>query len=98
MDDGYTEHSGCPVISGEKWITTAWLREGVTAEDNADLYDPEGIKILSSDEYYPSEPEAESEEGSLQEQEVGLTGEREELWKIFPSSHHLERIKSRLLL
>ena len=22
--DGYTEHSGCPVLKGEKWITTVW--------------------------------------------------------------------------
>jgi prolyl 4-hydroxylase len=27
MDDGYTEHSGCPVIKGEKWITTVWMRD-----------------------------------------------------------------------
>ena len=42
MDDGYTEHSGCPVLEGEKWITTAWMREGVTADDHAELYDPRG--------------------------------------------------------
>jgi hypothetical protein len=30
MDEGYTEHSGCPVIKGEKWITTVWMREGVS--------------------------------------------------------------------
>ena len=29
MDDGYTEHSGCPVLEGEKWITTVWMRDGV---------------------------------------------------------------------
>jgi len=28
MDPGFTEHSGCPVLEGEKWITTAWMREG----------------------------------------------------------------------
>ena len=22
MDDGFTEHSGCPVLEGEKWIST----------------------------------------------------------------------------
>ncbi|KAJ1397439.1 hypothetical protein B484DRAFT_301685, partial [Ochromonadaceae sp. CCMP2298] len=27
MDDGYTEHSGCPVTQGEKWITTVWMRD-----------------------------------------------------------------------
>ena len=30
MDPGFTEHSGCPVIVGEKWISTAWMRYGVT--------------------------------------------------------------------
>ena len=29
MDDGYTEHSGCPVLEGEKWITVVWMRDGV---------------------------------------------------------------------
>ena len=46
MDDGYTEHSGCPVLEGEKWITTAWMREGVTEDDPWDLYDPRGVLIL----------------------------------------------------
>ena len=46
MDDGYTEHSGCPVLEGEKWITTAWMREGVTADDPWDLYDPMGVLVL----------------------------------------------------
>jgi hypothetical protein len=48
MDDGYTEHTGCPVLEGEKWITTMWMREGVTAEENWTIYDPSGIKILES--------------------------------------------------
>ena len=32
MDNGGTEHSGCPLRSGEKWIATMWYREGVTPE------------------------------------------------------------------
>ena len=28
MDEGFTEHQGCPVISGEKMISTMWMREG----------------------------------------------------------------------
>jgi hypothetical protein len=46
MDTGYTEHSGCPIIQGEKWITTAWLRQGVTKEDPWNDYDPSGIPIF----------------------------------------------------
>lgn len=29
MDDGFTEHSGCPVVEGEKKIVTQWIRLGV---------------------------------------------------------------------
>jgi hypothetical protein len=32
MDDGLTEHSGCPVLEGEKWIVTASFREGVNSQ------------------------------------------------------------------
>ena len=32
MDDGGTEHSGCPLRRGKKWIATMWYREGVTPE------------------------------------------------------------------
>lgn len=44
LDNGYTEHSGCPVISGEKWIATAWMREGVSKEYPHDFYDPSGYR------------------------------------------------------
>eukprot|EP00428_Durinskia_dybowskii_P068397 CAMPEP_0170393890 /NCGR_PEP_ID=MMETSP0117_2-20130122/20965_1 /TAXON_ID=400756 /ORGANISM="Durinskia baltica, Strain CSIRO CS-38" /LENGTH=419 /DNA_ID=CAMNT_0010650121 /DNA_START=212 /DNA_END=1471 /DNA_ORIENTATION=+ len=49
MDDGYTEHSGCPVLEGEKWITTVWMREGVSESQPWHLSDPTGIRIM--DEY-----------------------------------------------
>lgn len=39
MDEGLTEHSGCPVEKGEKWIATAWLRQGVSLLENAYLFD-----------------------------------------------------------
>ena len=34
MDNGRTEHSGCPLRKGRKWIATMWFREGVTPERN----------------------------------------------------------------
>ena len=49
MDTGYTEHSGCPIVKGEKWIATAWLREGVSAEDSWMRFDPEGIPLMALD-------------------------------------------------
>jgi len=33
MDNGFTEHSGCPVIEGEKKIVTQWVRAGVDREN-----------------------------------------------------------------
>jgi hypothetical protein len=33
MDDGFTVHSGCPVIEGEKKIATQWVRLGVDDEN-----------------------------------------------------------------
>jgi len=52
MDVGYTEHSGCPVIEGEKWITTLWMRDGVSAQEPWTLFDPSGIRMLSPDGHY----------------------------------------------
>lgn len=49
MDDGYTEHSGCPVIEGEKWITTVWMRDGVSEEEPWHLFDPDGVRMMDED-------------------------------------------------
>ena len=32
MDNGHTEHTGCPTREGRKWIATMWYRTGVTKE------------------------------------------------------------------
>lgn len=45
----YTEHSGCPVLSGEKWITTAWMRDGVSKADPWTLFDPTGVRLLEEE-------------------------------------------------
>lgn len=44
LDIGYTEHSGCPIRQGEKWIATAWMREGVSLDHPHSLYDPSGFR------------------------------------------------------
>lgn len=43
-----TEHSGCPVMEGEKWITTFWMREGVTELDPWTHYDPSGVRMMTA--------------------------------------------------
>ena len=46
MDDNrYTEHSGCPVVEGEKWIATFWMREGVSKTDPWTNFDPNGRRM-----------------------------------------------------
>ena len=62
MDEGFTEHSGCPVLEGEKWITTFWMRENVTAENPWTVYDPSGVKI---------------EDTAAIAQEISVTGDEE---------------------
>ena len=49
MDDGFTEHSGCPVREGDKWITTVWMREGVSLEQPWSLFDPTGVKMVTQE-------------------------------------------------
>ena len=46
MDDGDTQHSGCPVLRGEKWITTVWMREGVDEHNVWSGFDPQGLPII----------------------------------------------------
>ena len=50
MDDGDTQHSGCPVLKGEKWITTVWMRDGVDKENHWGLFDPAGLKIIAENQ------------------------------------------------
>ena len=38
MDRGHTEHTGCPLREGQKWIATMWYREGMTAEKGWESY------------------------------------------------------------
>jgi len=44
MDSGFTEHSGCPVIEGEKKIVTQWVRLGVDKENPWDSFNTLGIR------------------------------------------------------
>lgn len=43
-DTGFTEHSGCPVIEGEKKIVTQWIRLGVDEESPWDSFNSLGLK------------------------------------------------------
>ena len=42
MEDWHTEHSGCPVRKGKKWVVTQWLRDGVSKENPHSRFDPSG--------------------------------------------------------
>eukprot|EP00584_Thalassiosira_punctigera_P011839 CAMPEP_0172548106 /NCGR_PEP_ID=MMETSP1067-20121228/17488_1 /TAXON_ID=265564 ORGANISM="Thalassiosira punctigera, Strain Tpunct2005C2" /NCGR_SAMPLE_ID=MMETSP1067 /ASSEMBLY_ACC=CAM_ASM_000444 /LENGTH=440 /DNA_ID=CAMNT_0013335293 /DNA_START=289 /DNA_END=1611 /DNA_ORIENTATION=+ len=44
MDDGFTEHSGCPVVEGEKKIVTQWVRLGVDDKNPWNSFNTLGIK------------------------------------------------------
>jgi hypothetical protein len=45
MDNGFTEHSGCPVVEGEKKIVTQWVRYGVDKEHPWDSFNTLGIPL-----------------------------------------------------
>lgn len=49
MDNGFTEHSGCPVIEGEKKIVTQWVRYGVDKENPWDSFNTLGVKMSEID-------------------------------------------------
>jgi hypothetical protein len=49
MDDGFTEHSGCPVVEGEKKIVTQWVRLGVDYENPWNSFNTLGIKYSDAD-------------------------------------------------
>ncbi len=59
MDDGLTEHSGCPVLEGDKWIATAWIREGVSDAQPWTIFEPVGIEVLELHEQQDEEREDE---------------------------------------
>ena len=42
MDNGFTEHTGCPLRRGKKWIATMWYRENVTVTKNWEYYSRRG--------------------------------------------------------
>ena len=46
MDDGFTLHSGCPVLEGKKKIVTQWIRHGVTEEVPWSRYDSSEYNTL----------------------------------------------------
>eukprot|EP01083_Nonionella_stella_P166952 559818_1 len=49
MDSGFTEHSGCPVVEGEKKIVTQWVRLGVDDENPWNSFNTLGIKYTDAE-------------------------------------------------
>jgi len=50
MDNGFTEHSGCPVYEGEKKIVTQWIRLGVDEQNPWDSFNTLGIKKVEAED------------------------------------------------
>ena len=48
MDSGFTEHSGCPVVEGEKKIVTQWVRLGVDDENPWNSFNTRECYVSSS--------------------------------------------------
>jgi len=50
MDNGFTEHSGCPVFEGEKKIVTQWIRLGVDKQNPWDSFNTLGVKLSDAED------------------------------------------------
>lgn len=56
MDSGYTKHSGCPLVEGNKWIATQWIRGGVSAAMPWYNYSPTGDQDVAVDKGFLHDP------------------------------------------
>lgn len=56
MDSGYTKHSGCPLVEGNKWIATQWIRGGVSAAMPWYYFSPTGDQDLAAGNVFSQDP------------------------------------------
>jgi hypothetical protein len=49
MDEGFTQHSACPVFEGEKKVVVQWVRYGVDDVNTSDSFNSLGFKIGEDD-------------------------------------------------
>jgi len=56
-------------LSGEKWVITFWMRDGVSHEEPWELYDASGVKILEGES--GGEGEDDDEEGFSEVEVLG---------------------------
>jgi len=49
MDKGFTQHSGCPVLKGNKKIVTQWMRHGVDNENPWSSFNTLGVQSNEED-------------------------------------------------
>lgn len=59
-EEGFTSHSGCPVLEGTKRIAVQWMRVGVDTENPWDSFDTNTIK---KSDYVEEEEESDGTEG-----------------------------------
>ena len=69
QDNGYSEHSGCPVYAGRKRIVTQWMRKGVGDGVEWTDYDTNNVRRDVMDGLFVGEGE-EIREGEIEEEEI----------------------------
>jgi hypothetical protein len=51
-ENGFTTHSGCPVLEGTKRIAVQWMRVGVDAENPWDSFDTNTVSTKKKKDFY----------------------------------------------
>jgi hypothetical protein len=53
------------ICTGEKWITTMWMRDGVSAEKPWHQFDPSGIKLMDDMGYAEEDGQDDADDAAV---------------------------------